>query len=57
MGLGPNVSPVGRKATGQTDPGVEVQDNGDGTKRIKMTESKPNHRPTTSQRAQSAATN
>jgi len=55
MGLGPNVSPVGRKATGQTDPGVEVQDNGDGTKRIKMTESKPNHHPTTSQRAQSAA--
>lgn len=45
MGLGMNESPAGRKASGQSEPGVEVQDNGDGTKRIKHTESPKDHHP------------
>lgn len=38
LGLGMNASPVGRKATGETSPSVDVQANSDGTKRVKMTE-------------------
>jgi len=61
MGLGMNASPTGqtqggggggqpagspgRKASAQSAPGVEVQDNGDGTKRVKMTESPKDHKP------------
>lgn len=45
LGLGMNTSSAGRKASGQTEPGVEVQDNGDGTKRVKMTESPKDHHP------------
>lgn len=35
----------GRKASAQSSPGVEVQDNGDGSKRVKMTESPKDHHP------------
>ncbi len=52
MGLGMNESPVGRKATAQSQPGVEVQDNGDGTKRVKMTESPRDHKPSGARRAE-----
>lgn len=60
MGLGMNAGPTGqtagggaggpagspgRKASAQSAPGVEVQDNGDGTKRVKMTESPKDHHP------------
>lgn len=58
MGLGMNAGPTGqtaggggaagspgRKASAQSSPGVEVQDNGDGTKRVKMTESPRDHHP------------
>lgn len=46
LGLGMNVSPAGRKASGQSSPGVEVQNDGQGGKRIKMSESPKNHHPT-----------
>lgn len=55
LGLGMNESTVGRKASGQTSPSVEVQSNSDGTKRVKMTESKSNHHPTSAQRAQTGS--
>ncbi|HET9258285.1 MAG TPA: hypothetical protein VFO16_24230 [Pseudonocardiaceae bacterium] len=55
LGLGQTVSPVGQKASAQTGPAVDVQDNGDGTKRIKMVESKSSHHPTMARRAQTAA--
>lgn len=51
LGLGMNESPVGRKASGQSSPGVEVQNNADGSKRIKQTESPRDHHPTSGQRA------
>lgn len=58
LGLGLNDGPAGgnagRKASGQSSPGVEVQDNGDGTKRIKHTESKRDHHPTSARRAETS---
>lgn len=54
MGLGMNVSPAGRKASGQSEPGVEVQNNADGSQRIKMTESPKDHKPTAGRRAETS---
>lgn len=45
LGLGMNASPVGRKASGQSAPGVEVQKNADGSQRIKATEGPKDHHP------------
>lgn len=45
LGLGMNTSPVGRKASGQTTPSVDVQKGADGSQRIKMTESPKDHHP------------
>jgi hypothetical protein len=53
-GIGMNQSPVGQKASGQSSPGVDVQDNGDGTKRVKMTESPRDHKPTAGRRAETS---
>lgn len=52
LGLGMNDSSTGRKASGQSTQGVEVQDNGDGSKRVKYTESPRDHHPTPSRKAE-----
>ncbi len=51
LGLGMNASPVGRKASGQSSPGVEVQNTPDGGKRIKQTEGPKDHHPTPGHKA------
>lgn len=51
LGLGMNTSSAGRKASGQSSPGVEVQNDADGGKRIKMTESPKDHHPTPAHKA------